>query len=275
MRKKEYQSLLLEDLRIRWPGYAVRRLALNRHMPKVERLGVHSHRHSQILVYLHGAGVQHLGGERVPVERGTVLSISPGMEHRFEKIRSARPVCLVLDLEATEPPLWRTTTTLGERDLAALERWLAGLRSRSRRDGGSADASIETAAGILGLLAMLSRVLAGVEEMRPSGPVAVAVDRLLERSDLRDLSPAWVAGQLGRSLDHLNRRLRAESGTTVGGAIQQARLERSRHLLRTTDEPVGEIAAAVGMPDQNYFARWFRSRTGQTPTHWRAAMRGV
>ena len=36
---------------------------------------------------------------------------------------------------------------------------------------------------------------------------------------------------------------------------------------------IGDIATLVGMDDQNYFTRWFRKQTGQTPSRWRAAMR--
>lgn len=50
---KEFQPILLENLQIRWSGFRIRRIALNQHMPRVERLGEHVHRHSQILLYLH------------------------------------------------------------------------------------------------------------------------------------------------------------------------------------------------------------------------------
>jgi AraC family transcriptional activator of pobA len=32
---------------------------------------------------------------------------------------------------------------------------------------------------------------------------------------------------------------------------------------------VGDVAEAVGMLDQNYFARWFRQQTGRVPSAWR------
>ena len=90
---------------------------------------------------------------------------------------------------------------------------------------------------------------------------------------LAEASPGSVAGNLHRTLDHLNRQLRAEIGTTVGGLLNRLRLEEVTRALRTTGRGIGEISSAIGMDDQNYFARWFRKQTGQTPTHWRAAMR--
>ena len=35
---KEFSPILLENLQIRWSGFRVRRVALNQHMPRVERL---------------------------------------------------------------------------------------------------------------------------------------------------------------------------------------------------------------------------------------------
>lgn len=50
-----------------------------------------------------------------------------------------------------------------------------------------------------------------------------------------------------------------------------ARVQRAGQLLRTTGMPVAAVARAVGYPDQLYFARVFRRRTGASPSAWRAA----
>lgn len=273
MRTREFQPILLEDLRIRWPGFAVRRVALNQHMPRVERLGEHVHRFAQILVYLRGEGVQHLGDRVVEVGRGSVLFVPPGRRHRFEKKRSVRPICLAIDLETVEPAAWREDSMLGTRDLARVERWLVGLHERQGRPD---PFSLQTAALILRLLAFLETAVAeGAEKARDAGgPVAAAVRKVVSAKGLAGLTPGAVAAALGRSLDHLNRQLRAETGTTVGGWLQRMRLEVATRALRDEGKSVGEVASAVGMDDQNYFTRWFRKQTGQTPTRWRAAMVG-
>jgi AraC family L-rhamnose operon transcriptional activator RhaR len=105
------------------------------------------------------------------------------------------------------------------------------------------------------------------------GPVASVVRSLATRQGLAELTPGGVASVLGRTLDHLNRQLRAEAGTTTGGLLNRLRLDEASRRLRESEQSIGEIAAAIGMDDQNYFARWFRRQTGQTPTRWRAAMR--
>ncbi len=272
MARREFQPILLEDLRIRWRGFAVRRFALNQHMPRVERLDEHVHRFSQLLVYLRGEGTQHLGDRSVPVRRGSVLHVPPGQAHRFAKTRSVRPICLAIDFEADAAAAWSESAVLAPGDLARIERWLVRLHGL-RRQGDAF--SLQTAALVLRLLARLEELVSAPEGRigEEGGPVAAAVRRVAARRGFAGLTPRSVAAELGRSLDHLNRQLRSEAGTTVGGILDRLRLAEATAALRGGTLPIGEIASAVGMDDQNYFARWFRRQTGQTPTRWRAAMR--
>ena len=68
-----------------------------------------------------------------------------------------------------------------------------------------------------------------------------------------------------------NRRLvRAETGLGLGGLAAQVRLQRAQKLLRE-HALVRDAAAEAGFFDQNYFARWFKKQTGQTPVEWKAS----
>ena len=96
---EEFRPVLLEDIAITWPGFVLRRMALNRHMPRVEKFGEHVHDHSQVLLYLGGRGVQRVGDSDLAVGRGTALRIPPGVPHRFRRERRLRPVCLAVDFD--------------------------------------------------------------------------------------------------------------------------------------------------------------------------------
>jgi AraC family L-rhamnose operon transcriptional activator RhaR len=90
---------------------------------------------------------------------------------------------------------------------------------------------------------------------------------------LAQKTPNSITKKQGRTHDHLNRQLGDEVGITVGQALKKMRMERSGKLLRETDASIGEIGSAIGFDHQNYFARWFRKETGQSPTRWREARR--
>lgn len=53
--------------------------------------------------------------------------------------------------------------------------------------------------------------------------------------------------------------------------VNRKRMERARLLLRTTDRSIKEIAAAVGYPDTNHFAKAFRRETSASPSAYRSA----
>lgn len=68
---------------------------------------------------------------------------------------------------------------------------------------------------------------------------------------------------------HLIRLFRQQMGVPPYRYLQQCRVHRAQELLRTTQQPVGEIAASVGLPDPVNFIRHFRSITGTTPAKYR------
>jgi len=262
------QSLLLEDPAIRWPGFRIRRLALNRHMPRVEKLGAHAHDFHQALLYLRGRGVQHVGNEALPVARGSAVVVPPETTHRFEKERRQRPVCLAVDFESEAP--WPAAGRLDAARLGAVESRLLELHER-RGTRAALDAITGPARRVLEVLGTIEEALAEGPTGRPRGPVSEAVRRIAAESEDELPAPNEMARRLGRSLDHLNRQLRRESGLTVGQTLARIRLERACDRLREPSLAVGEVASAVGLDDQNYFARWFRAHTGQSPTRWREA----
>jgi AraC family transcriptional regulator len=49
------------------------------------------------------------------------------------------------------------------------------------------------------------------------------------------------------------------------------RLERARALLRTTSQPLGEIALACGFSSASHFTNRFRQAQGGTPGEYRQA----
>jgi AraC-like DNA-binding protein len=66
-------------------------------------------------------------------------------------------------------------------------------------------------------------------------------------------------------------KLVSATGHTPTGLLHQARVERAKNLLLTTDLSVADVAAAVGYLDVSHFSRTFRRLTGHSPGRFRAA----
>ena len=83
-----------------------------------------------------------------------------------------------------------------------------------------------------------------------------------------------------RTLDELAERVNASSrqlrrafsevgGTTFSSYLREVRMSRAADLLRETDAPIQEIAAAVGYGEPSQFTKAFRRSFGITPTVYR------
>lgn len=68
---------------------------------------------------------------------------------------------------------------------------------------------------------------------------------------------------------------REATGLSPMDYITVLRLNHARQLMLQTNSSVGEIARAVGYPDQLYFSRIFKKRTGLTPSDYRQGLLAV
>ncbi|WLP88769.1 AraC family transcriptional regulator [Gordonia sp. NB41Y] len=84
-----------------------------------------------------------------------------------------------------------------------------------------------------------------------------------------DLTLPDVAHLSGMSLRAVQK-LAKGVGATPSDWLYGARIERAKHLLRTTGDPVSVICEQVGFRDLSHFGRVFRRQTGTSPGRYRA-----
>lgn len=259
---REFLPLMMKDLEIDISGSKISRVALNRHMPKVDQVKSHHHPFDQWLLYLRGSGFQLIGEESTPVRRGSFIILPEGQNHGFLKEKNLSPMCLAIDItmgEKTENPV---VTRISGEALLAIEQTLHQLAVATKHPFRFA-----VAAGVLNLVKTLELEQTRNEMM--SGRYLNLVRKQIDRSDFKDATPEDIARATGKSLNYLNRQLKNEAGTTVARLLTSGKFERCCRDLERTTLSVSEIAEQVGIYDQNYFARWFRKQSGLSPTQWR------
>jgi AraC-like DNA-binding protein len=74
-----------------------------------------------------------------------------------------------------------------------------------------------------------------------------------------------LAAIAGLSTHHFARAFHQSVGMPPHTYLLSRRLERAERMLRETQLPLSEIAAATGFSDQSHLARHFRRRTGMSP----------
>ncbi len=78
-----------------------------------------------------------------------------------------------------------------------------------------------------------------------------------------------ISSYVHLSPSHLSGLFRKETGQTISAYLSFVRIEKSKHLLSTTDTPIAQIGALCGFEDQSYFTRVFRQQTGLSPKKYR------
>ena len=71
------------------------------------------------------------------------------------------------------------------------------------------------------------------------------------------------------SITHFSRIFKGVTGEPPLKYITGLKIEKAKEMLIFTDESIGDIAASVGYPEQNYFTRLFKRFTGMTPGKFR------
>ena len=110
-------------------------------------------------------------------------------------------------------------------------------------------------------------------------PHADAVVRACERW-LREhfREPGAVAGVVAHASipeRTLKRRFKQATGVAIIDYVQNLRLENAKRLLESSDDPVDEIAVAIGYEDASFFRRLFRRRVGVSPGRYRRVFQPI
>lgn len=71
------------------------------------------------------------------------------------------------------------------------------------------------------------------------------------------------------SVSYFSRAFKISFGEPPHAYIVWQRIERAKHLMLTTDEPLARIALDCGLADQSHLTRLFRTRVGMSPQSWR------
>lgn len=252
-----WSPILVRQIEIHALGFVLRKLQLNRH--REAEVATHSHGFAQLILYLAGEGVQVVNGARRRARSGDLFVIPAGTPHGFAVVGRSRPLCLALDYEVKAGLRVRAVhRRLPLSTLNELHGLLASVPAKGRA----------TLADYPPILAVVARLLGHAPTPPPREPA------LYERvsSMLRSPAPslARVARDAGYHPDHLTRKLKRETGLGLRALRDLRRLQAAQEALRTAPS-VAEAAAQAGFEDANYFTRWFRRQTGQTPRDWRRA----
>ena len=129
------------------------------------------------------------------------------------------------------------------------------------------------------LLRVKREVNAGAERARQSdsrgGLLAWQLNRVFDYIEMHladKITVKALAGLITVSLARLFRAFKISVGVSPCRYIARRRIELACTMMKTTREPLSQVAVACGLCDQAHLCRVFRRMTGMSPSAWRRSM---
>ncbi|GAA1596507.1 MULTISPECIES: helix-turn-helix transcriptional regulator [Kribbella] len=258
---------------------------------------LHTHSFFELLLVVGGEGVHHSLAGRRRLRRGDAILLRPGVWHEYVDCRSLEVYncCFSADLVrrelawAREDPLlgyllWTGPFSAERRGMlpthldppAMLEALghLDGLRHLrnqplSRHRG-------EVIGWLALYLSCIARTVADRDERREyTHPAVVDAMRMMEADPARHWTLTDLAGELHLAPGYLVRLFKSVTGVPPMAYLSRHRVELAADRLLHTDLPIHRIGESVGWPDQNYFARRFKSHYGLPASVYRQRFNAV
>jgi AraC family transcriptional regulator, transcriptional activator of pobA len=138
-----------------------------------------------------------------------------------------------------------------------LRGYLHALMSKARADyAGAGLMDAEAGTGVRLLQAFTEQLNRDFEPIRTGE--SLAIRKVSEYADL-----------LGVSQNHLNDTIQSLTGLSAGQHIRNRLIRQATMCLMHSDKTVSEIAYRLGYEDPSYFARYYKSQTGKSPSSYR------
>ena len=119
-----------------------------------------------------------------------------------------------------------------------------------------------------------SRISHGRKQRCPSASLRVQrIKRYIEHRVSEAVTLDEIAAVAGISPFVLIRQFKDATGMTPYAYLSCCRAREAQKLLRSTNSRIEEVGKHVGIHDQNYFARFFKRKTGITPSTYRQLIR--
>lgn len=250
---------------------------------------IRPHRHKQFFQILNiegGSGQATLGGQSHAIRPPAIITVPAGLEHGFRFSPDIDGLVItILSSHLSHRPGERSQ--LGEwlaaphlirldpqdADAAFVMQTLRRLGEElAHRRGGRDELLAAYIALALRLTARIS--LAGAGGPDDNETRMAKLNGLIQRHFRAHKPLAFYAGELGLSLTHLNRIVRAMTGRTAHDLLAAKLVEEARRELVFSIASVQEIGHRLGFADPAYFSRFFLRRTGETPRSWRLKEKG-
>jgi AraC-like DNA-binding protein len=257
---------------------------------------VHTHSFVEIAVVMGGEGAQRSLAGRMPLSVGDVLVLRPGVWHGYQDCRALDLYNCVFSTELLRRELaWaRADPQLGHllwtgpyagQRRGILTAHLSGAtfgecvehldRLHDLRVFPASTHRGDLVGRLILFLSCLARSVAGgLPAVNATHAAVLDGMRMMEERPAYHWTLTELAAALHVAPGYLVRLFKSSTGLPPMAYLSQHRVELAAARLLHTDQPIHRIGESVGWPDQNYFARRFKSHYGLSASTYRERFAG-
>ena len=101
------------------------------------------------------------------------------------------------------------------------------------------------------------------------GSLAKKIEEYVTKNLDKEISVLSVCKEMGISKNRLYKISHDSFGVPFGDFVTDARIKKAKRLLVSSEMSVSKICEAVGVRDYNYFSKFFKAKTGISPSKYR------
>lgn len=231
----------------------------------------HTHDFYHVLLIEKGSGTHTIDFRKHSIKARQLFVMKPGQIHAWTM--NARGFVLEFT-DRSLPRASRLTSTQdafifkSARDFDHVHAIFKLMEDECKRNATNADLALQ---GLLEALVVNILRCAGTVEISGNNDIVVAFRRLLEANYRTQHGVQFYATELGLSAKALTMRLTRLLGKSPRILIQDRCILEAKRLISHSQLPIHEIASRLGFDDPNYFSRFFKQATKQTPAQFRRA----
>lgn len=117
----------------------------------------------------------------------------------------------------------------------------------------------------------LEQIISGMREARELeiNSLSAKVKKYIMENFHRDIGMDDAAKETNLSYHYFSKFFKDSTGKSFVEYLTELRVDKSRELLRDTNDSIKEICYKIGYSDPNYYCKIFKKVTGMTPTEYR------
>lgn len=246
------------------------------------KLAEHTHDFYEICYVAEGRGFHRVQNNIIPVNRGDLFWVPPGVSHIFRPPDTSEQSRLIVyncifrkdafnRIKENEIEMLTLQECLEWKQLKEHNGEFGRLLEQMYREYMAQQAGYKlwVQSGWQQLMiAIYRRILDPAKSMKKPNNLEALMDTITAEPE-KKYTLEWAADRMNMSERQLQRLFQAQTGVTFKAYVQHAKIIKCCELLRSTTMLVSEIASYIGFQDLKHFHSLFKRIIGRTPGQYR------